>query len=314
MSWRIDKAMFETLPPGHRAIAHRLMEGSRYVRGQFGSHQRRVLAYKNGQSGWILKPSLAARLVDLRETFRTMARECLCIFRQAVRDFYLLGNQPTNLQHGQKPDYAIVDCSDARIQPHAWFQARAPGQVFSLQNVGSSLENPLTPNELSTDAKDFITYARHIGVKKFIIFTHGKCGCMANAVCPDHQKPMVGEATLEKQVIRQMALRKQHIHDLIQQKGEAYFLQYLDAPSVDGLERTKLAAEIAHGLHCKKLAEDYVAALDASEGKTDEPSMTVYLVHKELRTLDAHIWNPNTGRFLRLSHNTPIPDVVEAVK
>ncbi len=296
------------LPPCHQEIAWRLVDGTRYLRAQFVGHQRIVSAYRRGMTGWLLRPSLAARMVHVRECFAQVVREVFYCVKQNVRDFHFFADQPESLQERQRPQYAIIDCSDSRNKSGESIQARRPGQVFSYINIGDSLEHPDNPNELSADADEFITYARHLGIKKLLLFTHGKCGCMANTMCQDHRQEAVTEETLtlEKRILRRMAFRKDHIYQQVVGDPEK-FTSMVDGIVAEGEEKSRLAAEIAHGLHDMALAEDLIRRLDESDGITGEPSMRVILIHKELRgAIDPHIYNAETGRFVRVTTTPPI--------
>ncbi|MDX2027938.1 MAG: carbonic anhydrase [Alphaproteobacteria bacterium] len=294
--------VLKQLPKDMHPIAGRLIAGSCYVYRQFARHQVLVASYK--KRGIFFTPSLAFRARILFDTFWEAMLSVASSVTLSIRDYHALIDQPTNLQDAQRPLFAIAGCSDSRVQTLNLLDMHA-GEAFGFENIGGSLEDPQEPSRLSKSAEAFICFAKHMGVKDFILVTHGKCGCISNAVNPCHHKPLDPAAPLEAVTLREMALEKKYIVDIAQEKGIQHYLGMLDAPQLSESDKQLLALEIAHGLHNMKLAKDFIAKLTLP----GETPMRVTLIHKELRTLDPYIFNPETKKFVRLTQHPPLADM-----
>lgn len=295
-------AVLEQLPPDLWHIAKRLIIGSGYAYRQFVRHRALVTSYR--KRGRFFNPSLAFRIRILVDAIREAVLSVGASITLSVRDYHALVDQPTNLQDAQHPRFAVAGCSDSRVQTMNLLDMH-PGEAFGFENIGCSLEDPAAPGRLSKPAEAFICFAKHMGVRDFIVMTHGKCGCISNAVNPCHHQPLDPAAPLEAVTLREMALEKKYIVDMAAEKGTEYYLRKLDVPLLSDADARLLALEIAHGLHNMKLAQDFIARLT----QPGETPMRVTLIHKELRTLDPYIFNPETGNFVRLTRHPPLADL-----
>lgn len=292
------------LSPELQDIAKMLASGSRDLYHEFRRAGRLMSVRQKAQPGIFLDPPIGFRLLDVGTATIMAVRAATRSVRASVRNYESLASKP-NLQRGQLPRNAAVVCSDSRLNPHVLLDGGA-GEAFIFRNVGASLESAKNPSVLSEGGQAFIAYARHLGTPALVIFTHGMCGCIANA------HDLVGGAkdvasTTEGQVFKQMAQRKAHLLRALERYGADSILGLLDYSPVlkDQREKNLLAMEVLHGLHNYKLARNFVRRL--AKG-TEEKPMKVYLAHKDLRTLDMYLYDPAQKKMVRLTDHPTLPD------
>jgi len=79
------------------------------------------------------------------------------------------------LAHGQKPDALLITCSDSRILPHLFTQAKA-GDLFILRNVGNIVPPYGTANGGASATIEYAT--AFLGIEDIIVCGHSHCGAM----------------------------------------------------------------------------------------------------------------------------------------
>jgi carbonic anhydrase len=79
------------------------------------------------------------------------------------------------LRHGQNPRFAIVACSDSRVDPAIVLQTK-PGEIFAVRNV-AALVPPFEEDGLYHGTSAALEFAvRGLHVEHIIIIGHAHCG------------------------------------------------------------------------------------------------------------------------------------------
>jgi len=85
------------------------------------------------------------------------------------------------LSHGQNPRFAVVACSDSRVDPAIVLQAE-PGDIFAVRNV-AALVPPYEEDEHYHGTSAALEFAvMGLGVDHIIIIGHAHCGGVAAMV------------------------------------------------------------------------------------------------------------------------------------
>jgi carbonic anhydrase len=88
---------------------------------------------------------------------------------------------------GQRPRYAVVTCSDSRIDTTRIFDA-VPGEIFLIRNI-ANLVPPYQPDERQHSTSAAIEYAvRFLKVGQFVVLGHAGCGGIAALLDPPQQR------------------------------------------------------------------------------------------------------------------------------
>ncbi|MDD4616627.1 MAG: carbonic anhydrase [Alphaproteobacteria bacterium] len=167
-----------------------------------------------------------------------------------------------SLHASQKPLRAYVYCSDSR-DPIEQICNVGPGVVFGYRNIGNSLEQQGTPEALSQDAINWLTYAAHIGVREFVILGHGNCGCMKNAYACNCAVDEHGHGHgMEADILGAMGKSKRFATDLVKAEEAESYLRKLGLPVGATPAETHIKAiTIAHAFYQQKLAQDFFSKL-----------------------------------------------------
>jgi len=110
------------------------------------------------------------------------------------------------LAHGQKPEVLFITCSDSRVVPHLFTQAK-PGELFKLCNAG----NIVPPHGASTGGEGAtIEYAvLALGVRDIVVCGHTDCGAVKGLLAPESltELPAVrswlGHAEATRRIVRE---------------------------------------------------------------------------------------------------------------
>jgi carbonic anhydrase len=82
------------------------------------------------------------------------------------------------IKHGQNPRFAVVACSDSRVDPAIVLQTE-PGDIFAVRNV-AALVPPYEEDGLYHGTSAALEFAvRELGVEHIIIIGHAHCGGIA---------------------------------------------------------------------------------------------------------------------------------------
>jgi carbonic anhydrase len=86
----------------------------------------------------------------------------------------------------QHPRYAVVTCSDSRIDTTRIFDA-VPGEIFLIRNI-ANLVPPYQPDDRQHSTSAAIEYAvRFLKVGQFVVLGHAGCGGIAALLDPPKQ-------------------------------------------------------------------------------------------------------------------------------
>ena len=79
------------------------------------------------------------------------------------------------IRHGQKPRFAVLACSDSRVDPAIVLQTE-PGDIFAVRNV-AALVPPFEEDGLYHGTSAALEFAfRGLHVEHIIIIGHAHCG------------------------------------------------------------------------------------------------------------------------------------------
>jgi len=85
------------------------------------------------------------------------------------------------LRHGQNPRFAVVACSDSRVDPAIVLQTE-PGDIFAVRNV-AALVPPFEEDGLYHGTSAALEFAvRGLHVEHIIIIGHAHCGGVASMI------------------------------------------------------------------------------------------------------------------------------------
>ncbi|MBB4665032.1 carbonic anhydrase [Conexibacter arvalis] len=93
---------------------------------------------------------------------------------------------------GQRPQIALVSCSDSRVLPEMFTQA-APGDIFLVRNAGNIV--PVGGNDSPGEAASLEFAVEVLGVRDIVVCGHTHCGAV-DAIL--HPETIAGLPTLEK--------------------------------------------------------------------------------------------------------------------
>ena len=85
------------------------------------------------------------------------------------------------IRHGQKPRFAVLACSDSRVDPAIVLQTE-PGDIFAVRNV-AALVPPFEEDGLYHGTSAALEFAvRGLHVEHIIIIGHAHCGGVASMI------------------------------------------------------------------------------------------------------------------------------------
>lgn len=93
---------------------------------------------------------------------------------------------------GQRPQIALVSCSDSRVLPEMFTQA-APGDIFLVRNAGNIV--PAEGGDAPGEAASLEFAVEVLGVRDVVVCGHTHCGAV-NAIL--HPETLAGLPTLEQ--------------------------------------------------------------------------------------------------------------------
>lgn len=92
---------------------------------------------------------------------------------------------------GQRPQIALVSCSDSRVLPEMFTQA-APGDIFLIRNAGNIV--PAAGNDTPGEAASLEFAVEVLGVRDIVVCGHTHCGAVGAILRPE---TIAGMPTLE---------------------------------------------------------------------------------------------------------------------
>src|ERR1700754_4135965 len=93
---------------------------------------------------------------------------------------------------GQRPQSALVSCSDSPVPPEMFTQA-APGDIFLIRNAGNIV--PATVGDAPGEAASLQFAVEVLGVRDVVVCGHTHCGAVDAILRPE---TIAGLPTLEK--------------------------------------------------------------------------------------------------------------------
>jgi carbonic anhydrase len=93
---------------------------------------------------------------------------------------------------GQRPQVALVSCSDSRVLPEMFTQA-APGDIFLVRNAGNIV--PASGGDAPGEAASLEFAVEVLGVRDVVVCGHTHCGAVSAILRPE---TIAGLETLER--------------------------------------------------------------------------------------------------------------------
>ena len=187
------------------------------------------------------------------------------------------------LSHGQNPRFAVVACSDSRVDPAIVLQAE-PGDIFAVRNV-AALVPPYEEDEHYHGTSAALEFAvMGLGVDHIIIIGHAHCGGVAAMV---HKQE--GGQESGKPGGRFMAAWT----DLLREARERALAA---DPGLDG--DALLAASERHAV---RLSHDNLTTFPFVRDAMAAGELSLHGWYLNIFEGALDIWNPDTGTFGRLS-------------
>jgi carbonic anhydrase len=305
MSGSLKTIAAQLADDNQRALAERLRIGSRAVYREIRS--RNVIdaaKLKSQQPNRRFIHDLYYRAVVLREAFKNAAFVATAsLHRDRLQ--WASDQKRVDLSMTQAPTIAAAICSDSRVDAAKTLNGKV-GDVFVLKNVGATLTRADTPNVLTDEAKAQITYAVVVlKVKQFVVFSHGRCGCIANASVDGvpHVKGPITEAAAAvfKNMASAKANAKNAMGDSTQEQAQEYIgaLGFDPNPKHFGRGEDKLLAmELSDLLKSVELVKIFVKEITVP----GEELVPVDGVHIALRNdFNLYMFNPKRNQFVNIT-------------
>jgi carbonic anhydrase len=109
---------------------------------------------------------------------------------RTFRNKYATGDQTimeSLSHHGQKPEFMIVACCDARVDPALILQCD-PGELFVVRNVANIIP-PYEKDGMHHGTSAALEFGVcHLQIKHLILLGHSQCGGIATLVQPNKHK------------------------------------------------------------------------------------------------------------------------------
>ena len=187
------------------------------------------------------------------------------------------------VSHGQNPRFAVVACSDSRVDPAIVLQAE-PGDIFAVRNV-AALVPPYENDERHHGTSAALEFAvTGLGVDHIIIIGHAHCGGVAAMV---HRQE--GGSAGAPPGGRFMAAWT----DLLREARERALAA---DPGLDG--DALLAASERHSV---RLSLDNLATFPFVRDAMAAGELSLHGWYLNIFEGALDVWNPDTGTFERLS-------------
>jgi len=175
---------------------------------------------------------------------------------------------------GQRPQIALVSCSDSRVLPEMFTQA-APGDIFLVRNAGNIV--PAYGNDTPGEAASLEFAVEVLGVRDVVVCGHTHCGAVDAILNPEE---ISGLPTLERWLLasqetgRIVAERYSHL------RGEALM-------------------RVAVGEHVLVQLE-HLRSLPFIASRLNEPDFAIHGWVYDIATSLVHVYDPAADAFLPL--------------
>ena len=183
------------------------------------------------------------------------------------------------LSHGQNPRFAVVACSDSRVDP-ALVLKTEPGDIFAIRNV-AALVPPYEDDGLYHGTSAALEFAvTKLGVEHIIVIGHAHCGGVAAMV----RKQEGGKAG-GKFIATWTGLLR-----------EARERALMDDPELDGdaLARASERQSV-------RLSLDNLATFPFVREAVEAGTLSLHGWYLNIFEGDLELWNADAGAFERLS-------------
>lgn len=176
---------------------------------------------------------------------------------------------------GQRPQIALVSCSDSRVLPEMFTQA-APGDIFLVRNAGNIV--PAAGGDAPGEAASLEFAVEVLGVRDVVVCGHTHCGAVDAILNP---QAIAGLPTLERWL-----LSSQETSRIV---AERY--AHLEG---DALMRVAVAEHVLVQL-------EHLRTLPFIASRLGEPDFAIHGWVYDIKTGEVQVYDVETDRFLPLT-------------
>ncbi len=177
---------------------------------------------------------------------------------------------------GQRPQIALVSCSDSRVLPEMFTQA-APGDIFLVRNAGNIV--PAGGGDNPGEAASLEFAVEVLGVRDVVVCGHTHCGAV-NAIL--HPETIAGLPTLERWLLSS------------QETGRIVNERYAH---LEGEELMRVAV----GEHVLVQLE-HLRTLPFIASRLSEPDFAIHGWVYDIKTGEVQVYDVESDAFLPLTH------------
>jgi carbonic anhydrase len=175
---------------------------------------------------------------------------------------------------GQRPQIALVSCSDSRVLPEMFTQA-APGDIFLVRNAGNIV--PASGGDAPGEAASLEFAVEVLGVRDVVVCGHTHCGAV-DAIM--HPETLAGLPTLE-----QWLLSSQETGRLVRER-----YSHLEG---EALMRVAVAEHVLVQL-------EHLRTLPFIARRLQEPDFAIHGWVYDIRTSEVLVYDVDVDRFVPL--------------
>lgn len=177
---------------------------------------------------------------------------------------------------GQRPQIALVSCSDSRVLPEMFTQA-APGDIFLVRNAGNIVPAPTVANGAPGEAASLEFAVEVLGVRDVVVCGHTHCGAVNAILEPE---TIAGLPNLERWLLSS------------QETGRIVRERYAHLEG-ESLMRVAVAEHVLVQL-------EHLRALPFIARRLEEPDFAIHGWVYDIATGEVVVYDVDAGRFVPL--------------
>lgn len=177
---------------------------------------------------------------------------------------------------GQRPQIALVSCSDSRVLPEMFTQA-APGDIFLIRNAGNIV--PAAGGDAPGEAASLEFAVEVLGVRDVVVCGHTHCGAV-DAIL--HPEKIAGLETLEQWLLSS------------QETGRIVADRYAHLDDGDDLMRVAVGEHVLVQL-------EHLRTLPFIASRLNEPDFAIHGWVYDIKTGEVQVYDVETDAFRPLT-------------